>query len=236
MVVTTRSMTGKKPANAVHFTVSTPSNKKKNSSGRHTKTVYRNFVICGAKYKQDVDMFYSKIEEFNKDTSVLKYFWKNTIVDIPEIPMEACQKLLISLIDNQNQWKKLDDTLNLCVVPYEDFLRTEEVQIQMNEGQTQFSYRKYNGNEVIVDLSPLKEFAFWIQMITKLLVVVQRDLLTKCEKEIEKIDKSIVARQIFELNIACRQLICHKYAFTTLRIYSAQLLKLIEFSCSETTI
>ena len=229
MVVTTRSMIGKKPAKGVDFTVSAPSKNKKTPSSRNTKTVYRNFVIYGAKYKQNVDMFYSKIEELNKDISVLKNFWKNTIVDIPEIPMEACQKLLISLIENENQWKKLEETLNQCVIPYEDFLRTPKIQTEINEGQTRFSYRKSDGNEVIVDLSPLKEFSFWIQMITKLLVIVQRDLLSKCEKAIQNIDKSVVARQIFEINVACRRLICHKYAFTTLRFYGAQLLKLVEF-------
>ena len=138
--------------------------------------------------------------------------------------------MLTSLIDNESQWKKLDETLNKCVVPYEDFLRTEEIQTKINEGQTQFSYKKYDGIEVIVDLSPLKEFSFWIQMITKLMVIVQRDLLTKCENAIEKIDKSIVARQIFELNIVCRQLICHKHAFTTLRLYSAQILEFVLYA------
>jgi hypothetical protein len=220
MVVTTRSMTGKIPAKGV--------DKAKNSD-RPVKSVYRNFVISGSKYKQDVDRFYSTIEEFDNHTSVLKYFWKNTIFCIPEIPVESCQKLLISLLDNETQWKKLDDTLKQCVVPHEDFLRTDQVQTQMNEGQTQFSYRKCDGNEVIVNLSPLKEFSFWIQMITKLMVIVQRDLLTKCENTQEKVDKAIVARQIFELNIACRLLICHKYAFTSLRFFSTQLLKLIDF-------
>jgi len=220
MVATTRSMTGKIPANGV--------DKAKNSD-RPVKSVYRNFVISGSKYKQDVDRFYSTIDEFDNHTSVLKYFWKNTFVSIPEIPVESCQKLLISLLDNETQWKKLDDTLNQCVVPHEDFLRTDQVQTQMNEGQTQFSYRKCDGNEVIVNLSPLKEFSFWIQMITKLMVIVQRDLLTKCENTHEKVDRAIVARQIFELNIACRPLICHKYVFTSLRFYSTQLLKLIDF-------
>jgi hypothetical protein len=119
--------------------------------------------------------------------------------------------------------------LNKCVVPYEDFLRTDQVQTQINDGQTQFSYREFNGNEVIIDLSPLKEFSFWIQMVTKLMVIVQRDLLAKCDKAIEKIDKSILAKQLFEVNIACRQLICHKYAFPSLIFYRALLLKLIEF-------
>jgi len=222
-------MTGKKPAKAVDNTVSAPANKRKQNPKKPATVVYRNFVISGPKYRQDVDKFYSMIQEYEQCSSVLKYFWKNTIIDIPEIPMESCRKLLISLINNETQWQKLHDTLNQCVVPYEDFLRTDKVQSQINEGQTQFSYRKSDGNEVIVSLSPLKEFSFWIQMITKLLIIVQRDLLNKCDEAIEKVDKSIVARQIFELNIACRQLICHKYAFTTLRFYSSQLLKLIEF-------
>jgi len=229
MVVTTRSMTGKIPAKLVANVVSAPSKKGKKNCVRNIKSVYRNFVICGNKYKQDVDRFYSKIEEYNKDSSVLKNFWKKTIVDIPDIPMESCKKLLISLINNESQWKKLDETLNKCVVPYEDFLRTDQVQTQINDGQTQFSYREFNGNEVIIDLSPLKEFSFWIQMVTKLMVIVQRDLLAKCDKAIEKIDKSILAKQLFEVNIACRQLICHKYAFPSLIFYRALLLKLIEF-------
>ena len=220
MVATTRSMTGKIPAKGVD---------KAQNSDRPVKSVYRNFVISGSKYKQDVDRFYSMIEEFDKHTSVLKYFWKNTICCIPEIPVESCQKLLLSLLDNETQWKNLDDTLKQCVVPHEDFLRTDQVQTQMNEGQTQFSYRKCDGNEVIVNLSPLKEFSFWIQMITKLMVIVQRDLLTKCENTHEKVDRAIVARQIFELNIACRPLIGHKYAFASLRFFSTQLLKLIDF-------
>ena len=80
-------MSGKIPTKVVDNKVSAPSKKK--------KTIYRNFVISGVKYKRDVDRFYSKIEEFNKDTSVLKNFWKKTIVDIPDIPIESCKKCLL---------------------------------------------------------------------------------------------------------------------------------------------
>jgi hypothetical protein len=231
MVVQTRSMIRRINATKVAKAVSAPVTKNKKSvrSKQHFNTAYRNFVICGCKYKADVDRFYSKTEEFNNEPSVLKHFWKNTNVTIPEIPMEAYEKLLISLMKNETQWKKLDETVKRCVVPYEDFLRTPRVQTQINEGQTQFSFNENDGKEVIVDLSPLKEFSFWIQMMTKLLVAVQRDLLDKCDKTEAKIEKALFARHLFENNIACRQLITHKYAFTTLSFYGKQLLKLVEF-------
>jgi hypothetical protein len=65
-------MSGKIPTKVVDNKMSAPSKKK--------KTIYRNFVISGVKYKRDVDRFYSKIEEFNKDTSVLKISGKKQLL------------------------------------------------------------------------------------------------------------------------------------------------------------
>jgi len=220
MVVTTRSMTRKNS--------NVPSGLKKINT-LDPKIVYRNFVISDDMFKKDVDSFYSKIENLNENTSVLKNFWRNTTVDIPDIPNEACVKLLMSLMDNQSHWNKLEETLNECVVPYEDFLRTPNIQTLIYEGQTQFEFTESNGNKVIVNLSPLKEFAFWIQMMTKLYVIVQRDLLSLCEKSTTMIEKSINAKQVFDLNISCHKFICHKYAFVSLRFHSTQIQKLIQF-------
>lgn len=226
-MVLTRSQSRVLAAKKVAPVVSAPA-KKVAAPKREKETVYRNFVIRGSKYKTDVDKFYLQIEQYKSSGCVLTNFWNTTTVSIPEIPVECHEKLLFTLIDNKAMWEKLENVINREVVPFEDFLKSPDIQTKIKSGQTRFSFKVFDGTEVLVDLSPLNEFSYWIKLLTKLLVAVDQDLLTKCSNATTKVAKAQEAKHIYEVNVACRQLICHKYAFCGLRFYAAQLLKLIE--------
>lgn len=193
-----------------------------------SKMVYRDFLISHSKYKLDVDNFYLQINQYKSGECVLTNFWNTATVSIPNIPSEFQEKLLLSLIDNKAMWDKLNNVIIREVVPFEDLLKSPDIQTKIKSGQTRFSFKVFDGTEVLVDLSPLKEFSYWIRLLTKLLIAIQQDLLTKCSNSTTKVDRAQFAKHIFEVNVSCRQLISHKYAFCGLGFYKAQLMKLIE--------
>ena len=194
------------------------------------KKVYRGFVISGKKYQADVDKFYEQIEQQMSDKNVLTSFWLSTLpITATELPIEFQQKLLIDLIDNEAMWQNLDQTIQDCVVPHEPFLMQPDIQQQMRQGQVHFSYKLDSSrSKAHVDLTPLKEFTYWIRLIQKLFCSIQSSLLQKCEKFDTKLERALVAKDIYRFSVSCRRLITHKYAFS-LRVYATQIHKLVQF-------
>lgn len=195
----------------------------------NTNTIYRNFVITDAKYKVNVDNFYMDIEEISKHNSILKNFWSIQKIENLPFSIEYSEELLLKLIDDEPLWKKFENTIQEYVVPHETFLKTDEIQEQMKDGKTRFVYRNARGIEVLVDLTPLLEFRYWLKFTTMLFIYVQKHHLDECDRTTNKKTKINIAKKIFQNNLAAIRLIRHKYAFTGLRFYITQVRKLIEF-------
>lgn len=205
-----------------------PTEKKR--SFKKKKTIYRGFILSAKKYQADVDRFYERLDQQLTEKNALTAFWLNTpMITPPDVPIEALQQMLVSLIDNEPMWQKLDKTIQQCVVPHEPFLMQPDIQHQIREGQVQFSYALDNGFKAEVDLTPLKEFSYWIRLIQKLFCSIQSSLLQKCENFDTKLERALVAKNIYSFSVSCRRLIAHKYAFSGLRFYATQIRKLIEF-------
>jgi hypothetical protein len=204
----------------------TPTEKKKTTK---KKTIYRGFVISAKKHQCDVDRFYERLDQQLTAKNVLMAFWLNTPpITLPEIPIEALQQMLVNLIDNEAMWQRLDKTILQCVVPHEPFLMQPDIQLQIRDGQVQFSYKLNNRSTAQVDLTPLKEFSFWIRLIQKLFCSIQSSLLQKCEQSDTKLERALLARDIYRFSVSCRRMIDHNYAFG-LRFYATQIHKLVEF-------
>jgi len=195
------------------------------------KTVYREFVISGKKYQADVDKFYEQMEKQMSDKSVLTSFWLSTLpITAPELPIEFQQKLLIDLINNEAMWQNFDQTIQDCVVPHEAFLMQPDIQQQMKQGQVHFSYKLDSSrSKAHVDLTPLKEFAYWIRFVQKLFCSIQSSLLKKCENLDSKLERALIVKDIYRFSVSCSLLITNKYAFSGLWFYATQVRKLVEF-------
>ncbi len=196
------------------------------------KTVYRGFVISGKKYQANVDKFYEQMEQQQcAEKNVLTSFWLSTSpITAPELPIEFQQKLLIDLINNEPMWEKFEETIQDCVVPHEAFLMQPDIQQQMKQGQVHFSYKLDSSrSKAHVDLTPLKEFAYWIRLVQKLFCSIQSSLLHKCENLDSKLERALVAKDIYRFSVSCSRLITNKYAFSGLRFYATQVRKLVEF-------
>lgn len=195
----------------------------------NTNIIYRNFVMSSMKYKLNVDNFYNDIEEISKHYSVLKNFWNIQKIENIDIPIKYSEKLFLKSIDNEPLWEKLERTIKEYVVPHETFLKSEKIQEEIKEGKTRFTYINTKEIEVLVDLTPLLEFRYWLKLITMLFIYIQKHHLDKCEQTNNKKKRVIIAKRIFQNNLIAIRLIRHKYAFPGLRFYITQIKKLIEF-------
>jgi len=203
-----------------------PTEKKKEK--KQKKIIYRGFVISGEKYRAKVDTFYRQLEAQLNEKSALTIFWLNMpaiTIKPEEIPVEAIQLMLQKLLDNEPMWEKLAKTIKECVAPFEPFLMQTDVQQKIKEGQVKFSF----GPKGEVDLTPLKEFSYWIRLIQRLFCSVQFRLLQKCEKADTKLEKALIAKDIFTYSVSCHRLISNKYTFCGMRFFATQVRKLIEF-------
>ena len=229
-MVQTRSQKTAAAAAAIHpVAAATLPTEKKRAFKKKKTTVYRGFIITGDKFQADIDRFYEKLDQQLTEKSCLTAFWLNTPpITLPEIPIEALQQMLVSLIDNEPMWQKFDKTIQDCVVQHEAFLMQPDIQLQIREGHVQFSYKDNRRRSTQVDLTPLKEFSYWIRLIQKLFCSIQSSLLQKCEQSDAKLERALVAKDIYRFSVSCRRMIVHKYAFG-LRFYATQIHKLIEF-------
>jgi len=195
------------------------------------RIIYRGFNIQNKNMVQYVDNFYYELDTSSTYISVLKNFWMKHKVDIeiPDISIEYREKIALSLMNNKTLWDKFNKTIHQNVEPYEKLLEQEECQNKILNGETIFSVRDSNGKILCIDLNPLLEFNYWLRLMTCYFCNVQRELLNTLEKSNSKIEKSKIAKRIYELNIVYKPLITNKYAFSTLRFHVTQIKKLIEF-------
>lgn len=241
MVQTRSQKTAAAATSTVHTVAEAlPTPTEKTKSTKKKTTVYRGFVISAKKHQGAVDRFYERLDQQITAKNVLMAFWLNTPpITIPEIPIEAQQQMLVNLIDNEAMWQRLDKTILQCVVPHESFLMQPDIQLQIRDGQVQFSYKLNNRSAcntkrlmflhtAQVDLTPLKEFSYWIRLIQKLFCSIQSSLLQKCEQSDAKLERALIARDIYRFSVSCRRMIDHNYAFG-LRFYATQIHKLVEF-------
>jgi hypothetical protein len=230
-MVETRSQKKNATAATAIQPIAAPSSERQKKRRDKKKTIYRGFVISGNQFQANVDRFYEQMDQQCAEKNVLTSFWLSTPNIVPpEIPIEFQQKLLIDLINNEPMWEKLEKTIQNCVVPHEAFLIQPDIQQQMRDGQVQFSYKlDSRRSKAHVDLTPLKEFAYWIRLIQKLFCSIQSSLLQKCEKLDSKLERALVARDIYRFSVSCSRLITNKYAFSGLRFFATQIRKLVEF-------
>jgi hypothetical protein len=195
------------------------------------RIIYRGFNIQNNNLVQYVDNFYNDLDNASKYISVLKNFWNKhkPEIEIPNISIEYREQLAINLINNKYLWDKFNKTIHEIVEPYEKILEQDDYQNKMSEGQTILNIKDCDGNNITINLNPLLEFNYWLRLVTCLLCNIQTEFLNNLEQSNSKIEKSKIAKRIFELNISYRPLITNKYAFSTLRFYVTQIKKLIEF-------
>jgi len=192
---------------------------------------YRGFIIKNNNFVEYVDNFYNELDIMNEYNSVLKSFWirHKPEIEIPSIPLEYRVKIAISLMNNKYLWNKLNKTIYEIIQPYEKILEKDESQKKIRDGETIFKIKHSNGTMICIDLNPLFEFNYWLRLMICYFCNVQTELIFLLEKSNSKVEKSKIAKRIFELNIIYKPLITSKYAFPTLRFYVTQVKKLIEF-------
>jgi len=193
---------------------------------QNNNIIYRGFVISKKEYQSKVDLFYDMIDEQNKKNSVLQCFWLNTptiTIITDEIPIKSLQKMLTKIIEDEKMWEKFDKTIAECVTPFEQYLMSPDVKEKIREGQLTFTFKKNK-----VDLSPLKEFSYWIRLCQKLFCSIQFNLLKNCENAKTTLQKAIISMEIYRTSIICRRLITNKYIFHGLQFYTVLTRKLLE--------
>ena len=195
------------------------------------RIIYRGFNIQNKNFIEHIDNFYNDLDTSSKYISVLKNFWNKhkPEIEIPNISIEYREELAISLVNNKYLWDKFNKTIHQNIEPYEKILRQDDCQNKMSDGETILIVKDCNGKNLTIDLNPLLEFNYWLRLITCLFCNVQTELLNTLEESNSKIEKSKIAKRIFQLNIVYTPLITSKYAFSTLRFYVTQIKKLIEF-------
>ena len=194
-----------------------------------TSNIYKGFYITSEKNKQEIDLFFKSIQN-HSEIYPLKAFWKRhcPVIELPCMPLHTRQELLYSLMQNKDLWCKFNEAVQREVIDHEEHtLVSFEVHNKINQGDTIIITKMYDNSEKIINLTPLKEFSYWLKLINILFLSIIRELLEDIKRVNTKVEKCILFKHIVELSIQSLPLISNKYAYNDLSFYCTQIEKII---------
>jgi len=190
---------------------------------------YNNFNISSLENKIIVDNFFEKL---NEPKLILYNFWKKDFHPICFPNSENLEELL-SLFGNVDSkyYIYFRDYLTYHIYPYEYVLENKKCQEFIENGHYVFNITIDTGKIITIDISDLKQFNFWVNLVRNLLMCVIKNILSELRKTVDRIDKALVVKKLYDILIQYRHLISDKYSICKdcTRFYFNGIKKLLEF-------
>jgi hypothetical protein len=190
---------------------------------------YTNFNISSFEKKNIVDNFFEKLNEPNL---ILYNFWKKDFHTICFSNIENLEELLFLFgnIDSQ-YYIYFKDYLTYNIYPYQLVLENKKCQEFIENGHYVFNITLESGEIITIDISDLKQFNFWVNLVRNLLMFVIKNILSELRETVDRIDKALVVKKLYGILIQYRHLISDTYSIckNCTRFYFYSIKKLLEF-------